>query len=568
MKKILLIEDEELVRRAICHLLRHMEFEPLEASDGNTGIRLASEQKPDLILCDVNMPGIDGHSVLKALRGNPSTSSIPFIFLTGQGEKEEVRKGMNLGADDYLAKPVPMEELRNAISVRLNRHAEITQHYAHELQAVEEKMKRLVYYDPLTELPNRMLISEMMQNILDKGTTEIGVLCLTLDRFKRVNTLGFYEGDFMLTLLAERLRKYLNFQNVIARISQDEFAILVNGSKQESAVIARGILKCVETPFPLQTHKVFLTGSIGIALYPDDGGQIDQLLKKASTAAEQATKNGGNQVVFSLDCPDINPVENLFLESQLRLAIERSELEVYYQPQINMSSGRIVGAEALMRWNHPEKGMIPPSTFIQMAEESGLILQMGEWILRKACMRMKQWNSESELQYRVAVNLSGYQFNRPDLIERLSAILNDAAVDPQILELEITESVLIQQPENALRRMKELKDLGVRISLDDFGTGYSSFAYLKQFPFDVLKIDRSFIANVHDDPKSSAIVTAIIQMAHSMNTKIIAEGVETMHEYEFLKQHGCEEVQGYLFSPPLPEEQFHELMNKTYAFSN
>jgi diguanylate cyclase len=568
MKKILLIEDEELVRRAICHLLRHMEFEPLEASDGTTGIKLAVEQKPDLVLCDVNMPGIDGHSVLKELRGNPLTSSIPFIFLTGQGEKEEVRKGMNSGADDYLAKPVPMEELKKAISGRLNRHAEIAQHYAHELQAVEEKMKRLVYYDPLTELPNRMLISEMMQEILKGDASEIGVLCLTLDRFKRVNSLGYYEGDFMLTLLAERLRKCLQLQNVIARISQDEFAVLIKGNKYNSEQAAKRLLQCVGKPFPLKTHEVFLTGSIGIALYPHDGNQIDQLLKKASAAAESAKQSGGDQFVFSSDCTDLHPAENLLLESDLRLAIERTELDVFYQPQIDLRTGRIVGAEALMRWNHPEKGMIPPNKFIPVAEESGLILPMGEWILRKACSQMKQWNSENDAQFRIAVNLSGYQFNRPDLIERLSTILQETSSDPQTVELEITESVLIQQPDAALNRMKELKDLGVQISLDDFGTGYSSFAYLKQFPFDALKIDRSFIANVHDDPKSSAIVTAIIQMARSMNTKIIAEGVETLSEYEFLKQHGCEEVQGYLFSPPVPSAKFRELMNKSYLLSN
>ncbi|MGH9858293.1 MAG: diguanylate cyclase domain-containing protein, partial [Acidobacteriota bacterium] len=333
MKKILLIEDEELVRKAICHQLRHMEFEPLEAADGTTGIELAIEQKPDLILCDVNMPGKDGHSVLKEIRGNPLTSSIPFIFLTGQGEKEEVRKGMNSGADDYLSKPVPMEELKKAISGRLSRHAEIAQHYAHELQAVEEKMKRLVYYDPLTELPNRMLLSEMMQEILKSDTKEIGVLCLTLDRFKRVNSLGYYEGDFMLTLLAERLRKCLQLQNVIARISQDEFAILIKGNKHNSEQAATRLLQCVEKPFPLKTHEVFLTGSIGIALYPPDGNQIDQLLKKASAAAEYAKQNGGNQFLFSSDCADLNPGENLLLESELRVAIERSELAVHYQPQ-------------------------------------------------------------------------------------------------------------------------------------------------------------------------------------------------------------------------------------------
>ena len=564
MKKILLIEDEEIVRRAITHLLRHMQFEPLEAPDGTTGIKLANEQKPDLVLCDVNMPGIDGHTVLKSLRSNPSTSSIPFIFLTGLGEKEALRKGMNSGADDYLTKPVPMEELKNAISSRLNRHAEIAQHYTQELQSVEEKMRRLMYYDTLTELPNRMLISEMVQEILDADVTEIGVLCLTLDRFERLNSLGYYEGDFMLTLLAERLKKCLGYQNVIARISQDKFAILVRGNEQMAMNAATQLLQCIEKPFPLKTHQVFLTGSIGIAVYPDDGTQIDQLLKKASTAVDQAKTKGGNQFVLISDCGDINPAENILLESDLRNAIENAELAVHYQPQIDVKSGRIVGAEALMRWNHPIKGKISPVKFIPIAEESGLILGMGEWVLRQACADLKKWNDEKTTSCRVAVNMSVHQFNRPDLVQRLRAILEESSVDPAMLEIEITESVLIQQPELAMRTMRELKDLGLQLSLDDFGTGYSSFSYLKQFPFDALKIDRSFIANVHHDLKSSAIVTAIIQMASSMNTRIIAEGVETWSEFEFLKQHGCEEVQGFLFSPPLANEQFEQIVSKTF----
>lgn len=568
MKKILLIEDEELVRRAICHLLRRMEFEPIEAPDGAVGVRMATEHHPDLVLCDVNMPELDGHSVLKSLRSNPATSSIPFIFLTGKGEKEELRKGMNNGADDYLTKPVPMEELRKAISVRLNRHAEITQHYEQELMVVEEKVKRLMYYDTLTDLPNRMLISEMLQEVLESGNTNIGILCLTPDRFQRVNRLGYYEGDFLLALLAERLKKCLRYENVIARVGPDEFAILVKGNQEEVSQEAQRLLCCIEKPFPLKTHQVFLTGSIGMALYPEDGTQIDQLLKKASAAAKHASGNGGNQFVLSGECLDINPAETLLLESDLRLAIDQSELELHYQPQVDVRTGAVVGAEALVRWNHPQKGMIPPMKFIPAAEESGLILPMGEWILRKACTQMTSWNARNGTSLRVAVNLSVVQFNKPDLIQRLLLILEESNADPRMLELEITESVLIQQPELALKRMKELKDLGIRISLDDFGTGYSSLAYLKQFPFDALKIDRSFVANVHRDQKSSAIVSAIIQMARSMNTKIIAEGVETFAEYEFLRQHGCEEIQGYLFSPPVSSEQFEGLIQKSYFISN
>jgi EAL domain-containing protein (putative c-di-GMP-specific phosphodiesterase class I) len=259
---------------------------------------------------------------------------------------------------------------------------------------------------------------------------------------------------------------------------------------------------------------------------------------------------------MSSDSPEIFSDENLLIESELRNAIDRNELDVYYQPQIDVRTGQVVGAEALMRWNHPDKGMIPPNQFIPVAEESGLIHPMGEGILRRACSDLKEWNRCNAFPLRVGINLSGCQFNRPDLMERLIRILQESGADPGHLGLEITESVLIQEPEAAVKRMKELKNLGIHLSLDDFGTGYSSFTYLKQFPFDSVKIDRSFIKNVHYDPKSSAIVSAIIQMAREMNMRIIAEGVETISEYEFLKQHGCDEIQGYLFSAALPAPAF------------
>ena len=562
MKKILLIDDEELVRQAMVYLLQHLKYETVGAPTGMNGIQIAQDLRPDLILCDVNMPGMDGHSVLKALRGDPMTRSIPFIFLTGQGEKDAFRRGMNSGADDYLTKPVSMEELKNAIESRLSRHADIAEQYAHELQVVEEKMNKLIYYDALTEFPNRMMVSEIMQQAVQSGSTSIGILCLSLDRFKRVNgSLGYYEGDFMLTLLAERLRKELKLKHSVARISQDEFAIFARGEKHHVEKIAHRLLQCVEKPFPLRTHEISVTASIGIAMYPEGGAQIDQLLKKASTATEVARQKGGNQYVFSSDCPEVFIAENFLLESELRMAMERAELDVHYQPQIDVSCGSIIGAEALVRWPHTTKGMISPMRFIPVAEETGLILQLGEWILRKACTDMNRLFCPGS-PFRIAVNLSGSQFNRPELMGRLIQILKETRTDPRNLEFEITESVLIEQPDAALKRMKELKRLGVTLSLDDFGTGYSSFAYLKQFPFDIVKIDRSFIQNVHRDPKSSAIVTAIIQMARSLNLKIIAEGVETLSEYEFLKNHGCDEVQGYLFSPAVPSSKFSELLMK------
>jgi diguanylate cyclase (GGDEF)-like protein len=563
MPKILVIEDEEMVRRALSQLLKHMKYETLEAPNGAAGVQVAHDQKPDLVLCDVNMPQMDGHSVLKKLRQDPETNSIPFIFLTGNSEKEDLRKGMNLGADDYLTKPVSLEELRKAIEVRLNRHAQITERYTHELQQAEEKVKRLVYYDTITELPNRLMVSELLQEVLKNGATEVGVLFLKLDRFKRFNGgLGYFHSDVMLTVLSQRLRRSLKYENVAARISEDAFAIFVKGGHNETEQFAKTLLECIEKPFVVDSHNLYLTASIGIAMFPEDGNRIDVLLKKASVAVDQAQRNGGSQYLFRSNCADLMPTEDLFLETDLRGTLERSELDVHYQPQIDVKTGRIVGAEALMRWKHPDKGMISPGRFIPVAEETGFIVGLGEWVLGKACSELKKWRDQTDLPLRVAVNLSGVQFRRPDLVSRLMEILQRSGVTPHDIELEVTESILIHNPDSAMNRLKELKALGVKISLDDFGTGYSSFTYIKQFPFDAVKIDRSFIMNVNHDSKSSAIVTAIIQMAQNLNLRIIAEGVETFSEFVFLKSHNCDEVQGYLFSKPIASTEFMDLIQQ------
>jgi|GEM_PF-777835 len=561
MKTILVIEDEELVRTSLSCLLNHLDYETIEATNGSDGLNLSREKNPDLVLCDVNMPGMDGHAVLRNLREDPSTNSIPFIFLTGQGEREDLRRGMNSGADDYLTKPVSLNDLRNAISVRLNRREEIANQYARELHRVEEKLQHLFYFDQITELPNRLYIIDQFRQLLSSGSSDITLFCVTMDRFKRLS--GIMEPaqrDLMLSSFAQRLQKCLGKERLLGRISEDEFVVLIPGEKQVAVHCAEQLLHCIRNPVVIEQRQYHLTASIGISIYPSDGNQFDDLFGKAGAAARKAGNEGGNQFVFYSPSDSSSNQDDLVLENELREAIELGELDLYYQPQVDVKTGEILGCEALLRWNHPTRGMIPPMKFIPIAEESGLIVPLGQWALSKACSVAKALNEDRSAHLRMSVNLSPSQFKRPDLVEGLVHILSKSGIDPQDLELEVTESILINNAEAALIRLNELKALGVRLSLDDFGTGYSTFSYLKNFPFDTLKIDRSFIKNIHNDPKSRAIVIAIIQMAKSLNLRIVAEGVETASEFAILFSYDCDEVQGYLFSPALPPKQFAQFL--------
>jgi len=401
MKKILVIEDENFIRNNILELLEAEDFEPIGAENGSVGVYLARQHQPHLIICDVMMPDLDGYGVLTALRQDPATAMIPFIFLTALTERTDIRKGMDLGADDYLPKPCTPDELLRAIATRLDKQATITEHY---------------------------------------------------------------------TLAVNQALEQINIEM----------------SEQQA------------------------------------------------------------------------------LEADLHLALERKQLQVYYQPQISTQTGKIVGAEALLRWHHPERGFISPAIFIPLAEKSDLIVSIGEWVLSTACRQTKAWHTDKIGHLQIAVNLSGRQFDQLNLRQRLEPILTDTGLDPKYLKLELTESILVQNADLALRQLNSLKALGVQIAIDDFGTGYSSLRYLQQFPFDILKIDQCFIRQLNN-AKTIAITIAIIQMAHSLHLKVIAEGVETEAELAFLREHNCDEIQGYLFSRPLPVAEFEKLLASDLA---
>jgi diguanylate cyclase (GGDEF)-like protein len=575
MKKILVIEDEDFVRENILELLDVEGFEAIGAENGQVGVNLAKGIIPDLILCDVMMPGLDGYGVLRAIRQDALTASIPFIFLTAKAAKADFRQGMELGADDYITKPFTRAELLGAITSRLKKQATLETLYNSELQQAKAEINYLIHHDSLTHLPNQLSLREQFKQVQSQDISNeklVTVLSLDLDRFNQINdNLGQAVADVLLKAVAERIKTCVGSLGIVARLNTTQFAIILAFAQQDACStqykrevcnLAQTLLNSLSQTFELAKQELFITASIGIALYPRDGTEIEQLLNHANTALTQAKQHGGNQYQFYSTAFNIGSSDRLALQSSLRHALERQELLLYYQPQVNLKTGQIVGAEALVRWQHPERGLISPDKFIPIAEETGLIVPIGEWVLKTACQQTKVWQNAGFSHLRIAVNLSSRQFSQIDLRHQLVAILMETGLDPKYIELELTESMLVHNTEVAIRRLNALKSLGVEIAIDDFGTGYSSLSYLQQFPFDILKIDRCFIQNITDNPNNAAITKAIIEMAKTLNLKLMAEGVETEAELSFVCQNHCDGMQGYLFSRPLPSHDFEQLLKK------
>lgn len=570
MNKILVIEDEEIVRSNIVEILESGEFEAIGAENGRRGVELAVKNLPSLIICDVTMPELDGYGVLKLLRQNSTTKTIPFIFLTARADKTDIRTGMNLGADDYLTKPFRRTELLTAVTARLAKHQAMTERYHDQLEVAQKELIHSLYYDRLTNLPNQLLLRERFdESLAQKGLGQApSILIVAIDRFYRVvESLGYAWGDRLIQNVAHRLISCVDFGDTVARLNTDQFAIILASENQQSlelteqaSQVAQRIIERLSKPINLDQHKISLSASIGIALSPKDGEDIDELMQHAEAALSYAKQMGGNQFQFYSSNIQAVSVELLNLETNLRYALEHSQFQIYYQPQVDLTSGRIIGAEALIRWMHPEQGFISPGQFIPLAEQNGLIVPIGEWVLQTACQQLKKWQDAGLPPLRIAVNLSARQFNQPDLIDKIVNILTSTKLEPQYLEVELTESMLVDNVKLANSQLKELKALGISISLDDFGTGYSSLSYLQKFNLDILKIDRCFVTDINHNEKNATITKAIISMAHGLNLHVIAEGVEKEAELEFLREQKCNTIQGYLFSPPVPGDKFEEML--------
>ncbi len=447
-----------------------------------------------------------------------------------------------------------------------------------ERKLAEEQIHRLAYFDTLTGLPNRLLLMDRLEMLINQSLREgkqLAVLYLDLDHFKEVNdSLGHAGGDALLQSVAHRLHACVREGDTVARLGGDEFVIIVtNMGRSEigevakiAAVVADKVRSALTVPFHFENEEVLVTPSIGIALYPSDAEDAEELIKGADAALHHAKSMGRNSYQFYAEQMNALTVERLSLQTELRRALERNELEVHYQPQVDIGSGFVTGMEALMRWRHPVQGWISPAKFIPLAEETGLIVDLGEWLMKTVCAQMKVWQMAGFLNetQRISINVSPRQFRLGgDFANMIEKILDETALSASRLELEMTESMLMHNTESTLQTLNRLKHLGVKLSLDDFGTGYSSLSYLKRFPLDVLKIDQSFVRDITDDPNDAAIVAAIIAMARSLKLKVIAEGVETSDQLSHLKDQGCHGFQGYYFSKPLPGERMTQLFQSS-----
>ena len=557
---IMMIDDEPLVMDVLETCLEEYGYQFFKKiEDSRLALDAINQERPDLVLLDLNMPHVDGFEILTELRANPDTRFLSVIILTSSNESTTKLKALELGATDFLAKPIDRSELvlrlRNTLTVK----------------AYQDQ---LAYYDTLTQLPNRKLFLDRLDWALKcaaRDQTQVAVLNVAIDRFQQVNDmLGTSAGDELLVRISKRLVQTLRESDAVtrgghepawrnlARLSGDEFSVLLTDIKSASQImnVAERIRRVLRDSFVINERDVYVTASIGISTYPMDANDTDNLMKQAGAATAYAKDKGRDCHQFYSS--EINSIaqRRMMLEHHLRRVTARNELRLYYQPKINVQTERICGAEALLRWEHPEHGFISPVEFIPIAEESGTIVEIGEWVLNEACRQTAEWNDKGLTDFKISVNVSAQQFRDNEFPHILQKALKTTELNPDNLIVEITEGVLIGEKERIGDLLFKIKTTGAMLSIDDFGTGYSSLSYLKTFPIDELKIDRTFIVDVPHDEDSSAIVRAIVAMAKSLGLKVVAEGIETGDQMAFLKALNCDQIQGFYFARPMPAHEF------------
>ena len=513
--------------------------------------------------------GLLGKKPTECLRGsNPAIYEMKIneVFTTGsEAEFELTWQDKNGKAVCSHIRLTAEHDSTDAVSTVLAVGRDIT-----ELTAYRQKIHQMAFYDTLTELPNRALFNDRLRQMLTDASwhgQQAGVMLLDLDRFKTVNdTLGHPAGDILLREAAERIASCIRVYDTVARLGGDEFAILLPEirSAEDLGGIASKILDVFKDPFVLEGKEVFVSSSLGIAVFPDDSCEPDDLVRQADSAMYLAKRSGRNAFRFYSKDLTVSANDRLTLESELRRAVKRKELELHYQPKVWLEDGRLIGSEALLRWNHPQRGMVPPDQFIGIAEDSGLIVEIGEWVLRDACRTACAWNGPDKRLHKVAINLSARQFQSNDLVNTVWKVLEETGCDPGWIELEITESLLLDEGGEVLEILRAFRSIGITIAIDDFGTGYSALSYLTRFPISTLKIDRSFIQSIPSDNYRAELVKAIISIAHCLDQEVVAEGVETAEQANFLQMHGCQVAQGYLYSKPVKKSAF-ELLPQSFV---
>ena len=556
---ILIIDDEE----QICLLLTRLlcaDYDCTQAASADRALQLLANQKFDLIISDINMPGTSGLELVPSVLEKDNDAIV--IMISGRQSIEYAIDAMRVGAFDYITKPIDIDHMEAAVRRGLA-HRRLLQekrryenHLEEMVKARTAELEHLAYHDRLTDLPNRTSFVERCARVLPKAANNghaAAVLLVSLDRFKNLNdTLGHEAADQLLKDVAARLKALARDEDLVARFESAEFAILLSSIVAAADVenicgLLRNLLK---SPFPIANQEVYLTASVGISLSSDKGNGAS-ILQNAGAALYRAKAAGGSCYRFYTTDMNASALKRLSLETSLRRAIDNEEFVTFYQPVIELSSGRILGSEALVRWQHPELGLLAPVEFLDLAESTGLIVEISESVLRQACWQTQVWQSTGFGDLRVAANISARHFRQKDFIDRVLSVLSETGLQARALELELTESSIMENPDQASGILRELRRLGISVAIDDFGTGYSSMSYLKRFCVDTLKVDRSFVSGVESDPHDAAMVRAMVTLAHDLNLRVVAEGIETESELAFLRRLQCDEGQGFLFSKPV-----------------
>ncbi len=573
-KALILIVDDDLATRLLMRAsLEKSGFQVTEAENGLVALDVYKQMSPDAILMDVMMPKLDGFDTCREIRKIKGGEHIPVLMVTGLEDIEAIHRCYDSGATDFITKPINWAILNYRVKYMLRASTAFN-----DVIDKQRQIQELAFFDHLTGLANRTMFKETLENALsdcEKTDLMLAVMFMDLDRFKTINdTLGHHVGDMLLKHVSDRISscvrgsdaigRFNNRQtrNYISRLGGDEFTIMVPELKDPDnvALIARRLNESLSAPFVIDGSELFISTSIGISIYPLDGTNAEDLMKHADLAMYHAKERGKNGFQFYKKQLNIKAVERLEFENDVRKAVQNEEFVLHFQPQIDMQTGRIIAAEALTRWVHQQHGPISPGQFIPAIEDLGLITLFTDWVIRQAGKQLSGWRDKGVELIRIALNVSSKQFMHQQIPDKISTLLEQHKLDGDLIELELTESVLAEQNADTLAILSSLKELGLAISVDDFGTGYSSLVYLKSFPIDIVKIDRFFVKDILTSKQDSAIVKAIVALAHSMEMKVIAEGIEELEQYRLLREIGCDYGQGYLFSPAVPAEVLQEMI--------
>ena len=555
---VVLADDDPSIRLMIRHVLESEEFDIVEAADGIEAIKAVEKHHPALVLLDAVMPGIDGFTTCKQLKDKGHTD-VPVMMITGLDDDASVERAYDVGAIDFITKPIKWAVLKHRVKSVVS------------TVVAERKVELLAYRDSLTNLPNRLLFADRLEHSIDRSARHrqsLALLLVDMDDFKLINdSFGHDAGDKLIKAVGDLLSRSLRRADTVARLGGDEFAVIVENidGVDDAISIADNLSTVLEHNVRLDDQETFTGASIGIALYPEDGEDARTLLKNADTALFRAKENGRHCFQFYKPEMSVNAMERLELENSLRKALDEDQIVVFYQPTIDIHKNDIVGVEALLRWDHPEKGIIKPSDFLQLAEDCGLIVPIGERLIRTAAKQLKAWKDEGLENQNVSINIAPRQFRDTDVLALFKEVIYENQLEASNFTIEITESALIDNVGEVETVLNTLSGMGMTIALDDFGTGFASLAYLKDFPVDIVKIDRIFVAGTPENREDTAVVEAIAGLARGLRLRLLAEGVENDRQLQMLKGLGCQLAQGYYWSKALPADQYEQFyLNRFY----